>query len=155
VGQSASEQIQFSISVESAPGGHTIKVAGELDMATAPELQDAVEMVKASDEMVEGSNLLLDLSEVSFIDSTGIKAVLIATRVAADHGVAIEVRCSPIVKGTLAICGLDGQIAGSDGVPPTALSDGVPTALSDGVGLDGQIAGSDGVPPTTPLDGGR
>lgn len=64
-----------SISVAAAAGGAgaVVTVYGELDMATAPELQRALER-----EHREGEEVEIDLRACTFIDSTGV-AVLVAT----------------------------------------------------------------------------
>ena len=48
-----------------------VKVSGELDLLTAPELQAALEPLQA-----EGVDIELDLRELEFIDSTGVHLVL-------------------------------------------------------------------------------
>jgi anti-sigma B factor antagonist len=50
---------------------HTLAIAGELDLATVPELEARAEQICA-----EGRELVLDLSELAFIDSTGLLAIL-------------------------------------------------------------------------------
>jgi anti-sigma B factor antagonist len=53
---------------------HTLLLAGELDMATAPELEASVAGLCA-----EGAGeVVLDLSGLTFIDSTGLRAILAA-----------------------------------------------------------------------------
>jgi anti-sigma B factor antagonist len=62
----------FEISTASLDGdGLQIAVRGELDMATAGRLLEAV---RGASE--PGGRLLLDLSEVAFMDSTGLSALL-------------------------------------------------------------------------------
>jgi len=56
-------------------------VGGELDIETAPRLEDAT---RASVEA--GGPLLLDLSAVSFVDSTGIRAFLSMARRLGEKG---------------------------------------------------------------------
>jgi anti-sigma B factor antagonist len=71
------EEIEFTIDVS---GGHTwarIAVAGELDLVTTPELCRALDQ-----ERVRGRPTVLDLSQVSFLDSTGLTAVLRAMQFA-------------------------------------------------------------------------
>jgi anti-anti-sigma factor len=46
-------------------------VGGEVDLATAPKLEAAVE-----DSVARGGLLVLDLSAVSFVDSTGVHALV-------------------------------------------------------------------------------
>jgi anti-anti-sigma factor len=65
----------FSATVVECRGDALVVVAGELDMATAPELS------RTLDPLVDGglSGLVLDFSELTFLDSSGI-AVLIDTQ---------------------------------------------------------------------------
>ncbi len=50
----------------------SLQVGGELDLATASALEDAVAQV----EMAEVSELELDLRELTFIDLCGLRAVM-------------------------------------------------------------------------------
>jgi anti-anti-sigma factor len=56
-------------------------LAGELDLATVPELEARAEQLCA-----EGRELVLDLSEVAFIDSTGLLAILKTRELCAERG---------------------------------------------------------------------
>jgi anti-anti-sigma factor len=58
-----------------------VRVIGELDLCTAPLLAEA--LVRELDAAVE---LLLDLSEVSFLDSSGLHAIVSAARAARAKG---------------------------------------------------------------------
>lgn len=49
-------------------GEYLVSVSGELDLYTAPELKQVVEPVAASGE----HDLIIDLSELSYMDSTGL-----------------------------------------------------------------------------------
>jgi anti-sigma B factor antagonist len=49
-----------------------MRLAGELDMASAPQLRGAIEEL----ELGERSLLVLDLQDLSFIDSTGLRVIL-------------------------------------------------------------------------------
>lgn len=62
------------LSVNARPEGrrHTLALAGELDLATAPELEAMTEQVCANG----AGELVLDLRELAFIDSTGLHAIL-------------------------------------------------------------------------------
>jgi anti-sigma B factor antagonist len=57
--------------VRAGDGMAQVKVSGELDLLTAPELQAALEPLQA-----QGAGIELDLSELEFIDSTGVHLVL-------------------------------------------------------------------------------
>jgi anti-anti-sigma factor len=56
-------------------------IGGELDIATAPELEEAVEA-----SVRGGGPIVLDLSALSFVDSTGIRAFLSIARRLNDRG---------------------------------------------------------------------
>jgi anti-sigma B factor antagonist len=63
----------IGIAVETlADGTHHVSVWGEVDLATAPHLQQAL------DDVARGTNLdvLVELSEDSFIDSTGLHVLV-------------------------------------------------------------------------------
>lgn len=58
----------FELKGEEREGVHVIAIRGELDLHTAPQLEERLEGVDA--------NLLLDLSGCEFIDSTGIGLIV-------------------------------------------------------------------------------
>lgn len=67
----------LTINTRELPGGwHCIAVAGEIDLATVPELETAIDSVLGDD----GHALVVDLRETSFMDSTGLKALVMANR---------------------------------------------------------------------------
>jgi anti-sigma B factor antagonist len=78
----------FRIETSRAPGECcVVALHGELDMAQAPVLTHAfAELSDSGDEVV------VDLSELSFIDSTGIQALINAAAVIRDHGGVMTLR---------------------------------------------------------------
>lgn len=72
---------QFNVSLETSPGLYTVALSGELDIATADQLTAALDGVSPA----SGERLVIDLTAVSFMDSTGLR-VLIATNNAATDG---------------------------------------------------------------------
>lgn len=56
-------------------------IGGELDMATSPRLEDAVRP-----SVEAGGPLVLDLSAVSFLDSTGVRAIISIARALGSRG---------------------------------------------------------------------
>ena len=92
---------EFSIAVESDHAGNTISVKGELDIATAPRLGEEIE------RRLDSSNVFLDLSAVSFIDSSGICVLLGGARRARETRRQLSLRCSPAVERALSLCGAD------------------------------------------------
>jgi anti-sigma B factor antagonist len=63
-----------------AAGEHIVHVTGELDVATAPRLEAALTRDRAA-----GDRLIIDLAELRFMDSTGLRALL-RGRAAAEEG---------------------------------------------------------------------
>lgn len=59
----------FDIAVERRTGGTLIRCTGELDIATAERLEAAI-------ATADGPEVVIDCSELSFIDSTGVRTLL-------------------------------------------------------------------------------
>lgn len=68
----AREQLEIRETLDGAR--HTLALVGELDIASTPAMQTALTRVLAN----ETRALRLDLRQLSFIDSTGLHAVLTA-----------------------------------------------------------------------------
>jgi anti-sigma B factor antagonist len=68
--------VELSIEEDQDAERTTLRLAGELDMATAGRLEAGVAAALARDE----SELVVDLTGVHFIDSTGLRALLRARR---------------------------------------------------------------------------
>ena len=68
-----------------------VTVNGEVDLATAPELEACV--LRA----LEGapSSVVLDLGGLTFIDSSGLRTLVSASRAAATHGATLALRNVP------------------------------------------------------------
>jgi anti-sigma B factor antagonist len=69
------------ITVEAVEEARLVRVTGEIDASTAGELRRHV-----LDGRDEGTALLLDLAEVDFIDSTGLRVLIDASSHSADTG---------------------------------------------------------------------
>ncbi len=76
----ADESRAFEITVEHGQEDVRVRIAGELDIATVPELDDVLKGLAGN----EHQRLLLDLDNVQFMDSSGVSAIVRAQR-AADH----------------------------------------------------------------------
>ncbi len=72
---------RLQLHVCSEPWGAVLTASGELDVATAPELKAELASVLA-----QGARAVVDLREVSFLDSRGIGALVGATRAAREQG---------------------------------------------------------------------
>ncbi len=81
------EPAEFAIRVFSTgERAMRIVVTGELDLETSPQLRDALTRALST-----GVELVLDLSQVEFIDSTGIHAILAGMRDARINGVDLRI----------------------------------------------------------------
>lgn len=73
---------ELSIDLRNDEGTLVFKLRGSLDLATAPTVRAAL-----SDATEKGSNdLVVDLTQLEFLDSTGLGVLIGAHRRAAEHG---------------------------------------------------------------------
>jgi anti-sigma B factor antagonist len=110
----------MAFSVEPEPdNGRRFRLSGELDLATSAILMDAVSAATAGDGPIR-----LDLSDVMFIDSSGIRSLLLLSEALGKRGNLILVRPSESVERTLRLVGLDHaenlMIENADPAPPDA-----------------------------------
>lgn len=95
------------ITVEVVEEARLLRVAGELDASTAGDLRALVEAARD-----ERTTLLLDLADVRFIDSSGLRVLLDASRAAADTGWSfVIVRPSSMVQRLIALTGSATELA--------------------------------------------
>ncbi|HVB05541.1 MAG TPA: STAS domain-containing protein [Acidimicrobiales bacterium] len=73
---------QFDLVRVDVSGHPVLLVYGELDVMTTPRLHEALEQVVAE----EPSNVLIDLANVTFLDSTALGALVVAHRHMQDRG---------------------------------------------------------------------
>jgi stage II sporulation protein AA (anti-sigma F factor antagonist) len=98
-------------------GRNTLRLSGELDMASAPRLEALLAELSANGT----SALTLDLSELTFMDSTGLRAVLRAKELTDGHGCELS-----IVPGPPAVQRLFEMTRLIEVMPWTADPDGIP-----------------------------
>ena len=67
---------------KSRDGNHTLELAGELDIATAPDLEATIRSLCAGG----AGEIVLDLSKLEFVDSAGLRVILSARVVCEEHG---------------------------------------------------------------------
>ena len=97
---------ELEISVERQDGRVRLAVAGELDLATAPALLDAVGRVLAAGE---DTTMVVDLTGVDFLDSSGLGALLQArAAVVAAGGQLTLAGVAPGPRRVITIAGLAG-----------------------------------------------
>ena len=97
------------IDVGRNPGGTRVAVSGEVDIETVGDLRTALaEAIATGDEAID-----VDLTGVSFIDSTGLSALMEAKKTAAGRATVSLVAASHPVSRLLEITGLATQLAPS------------------------------------------
>jgi anti-sigma B factor antagonist len=63
----------FSISISDRDGRAVVVIRGELDLATAPDLEAAIQ-----ERLDDGQDVVVDLRELEFMDSTGLRVLVAA-----------------------------------------------------------------------------
>jgi anti-sigma B factor antagonist len=99
-------RLMISFSTEHQEQGVIVlSVMGEVDLHTGPELRSAVRATFADPETKQ---VRVDLSGVSFLDSTGVSALVAGHGEAQDRGITLVVaNPQPQVQKVLRIVGLD------------------------------------------------
>jgi anti-sigma B factor antagonist len=94
----------FEISEELEPDAVRIKVTGELDVAVIDRLRDRLDSLASTGEAV-----VLDLSELAFIDSSGLNVIVTSFRQSRREGwdLRIDQRVSDPVLRVVRLMGLD------------------------------------------------
>jgi anti-sigma B factor antagonist len=100
--------MEFGLTDIERDGCHTLSLVGELDVATAPELQATVDRL-----CEEGAReIVLDLHEVSFIDSSGLRAILASRQRCARSGCDFSLtRAQPHAQHLFELTGLIGRLS--------------------------------------------
>jgi len=94
---------EFQVLVSGDDGRYEVRLSGELDVSTAPQLRD--ELVRVS---TEGAQLVtVDLTDLAFIDSTGLSVLINALKHLRRQGGDMALRSpSPSTRRVLEITGL-------------------------------------------------
>lgn len=104
------------------PGLLTLAVAGELDLASAEALRDAVTGAVKSDEV---HAILIDLEGLTFLDSTGIGTLVAGWRQAIDSGKQLRVdRAHGMAREVLRITGVWPTLTGEDAATDVSAGEG-------------------------------
>lgn len=103
----------FEVMTRRTVDGAVVTPRGEIDLVTIDEVRARV------DEARQQANLVyLDLREVTFIDSAGIRLVVEGARdLAAQGGELIVVRGTAVVSRVFYLVGLDGRVRMVDAPP--------------------------------------
>ena len=96
----------LTIEVRHEQGYAIVTAAGEIDISTATKLRECLFELAAS-----GRPLVADLDQVSFIDSTGLAALVGTAKRAAAHGGSLHAVCArPKTRQLFRLTGLDCRI---------------------------------------------
>jgi anti-anti-sigma factor len=99
---------EFAISADERDGRVYLTLRGELDLATAPELEQLV-----NERIDEGREVVVDLRRLEFMDSSGIRVLVAAHTRAGRTGTRLHiVRPEPrsAVAKIVEVSGLDGEL---------------------------------------------
>lgn len=100
-------QDQLVIDVRHDKDRVVLVLRGELDLASAPLLQTEIQ----SSEVATATMVVLDLKQLDFIDSTGLRALLTSHKRSRELGQEFAVtRGSPQTQRLLSITGMDEQL---------------------------------------------
>ncbi len=83
-------------------GTHTLALTGELDLDSANDLEEAVRKVCAS-----GAGLVIDLRKVTFMDSTGLRVLIVAATLCEEQGHELRIIPGEEIQRILEMTGLD------------------------------------------------
>ena len=72
----------FEINAARDPESATVTLSGELDIATVPRVEEAIDAMLAGDVRT----LTVDLSGLSFVDSSGLRLFIVLEQRAAEQG---------------------------------------------------------------------
>lgn len=88
---------------DSGTNAPVVAARGEVDVEAAPSLREAL-----SELLQSGRPVVVDLTDVSFLDSTGLGALVAARTAATERGVSLPLVCSqPRILKLFTITGLD------------------------------------------------
>ena len=105
------EGIRLETGLKEINGMKILDVAGEIDVYTAPQFKEAVNGIMAAGQ----KHLIIDMGNVTYMDSSGFGTLLSATRRLRPQGGTINlVRCNASIDRILRITRLDTVFATYD-----------------------------------------
>src|SRR4051794_1212929 len=97
----------LSIAIEHHDDRMLVSLRGELDLSTAPALDEALRDAN--------SEIVVDLSALAFIDASGLNVLASAGRRAERHGDRlVNINASPLARQMFRLTALDHLLSGSD-----------------------------------------
>lgn len=96
----------FHVAIANQDACTVVSVIGELDIASAPQLEEQLSVAEAAGN----SSLIVDLNRLDFIDSTGLSSLVRSSKRMEQAGVSFALVCQPDrieVHRVLEILGFD------------------------------------------------
>jgi anti-anti-sigma factor len=84
--------MELTMNVTKADGKYLVKLSGYLDTNSAPDFQTRVEELSIEALDAGGLNLDIDMEEVAFVSSAGLRVLLLATKIAKRQKGSVVVR---------------------------------------------------------------
>jgi anti-anti-sigma factor len=98
---------QLETSTEHADDAVRVSLRGELDLATVDEADAKLQLAEAEGR----ETVVLDLSELTFMDSTGLRLVLRAVRRSSENGYRLQlISAPPPVQRVFRVTGLEPRL---------------------------------------------
>ncbi|MHB8531929.1 MAG: STAS domain-containing protein [Solirubrobacteraceae bacterium] len=96
---------------EEASSTHTLRLSGELDLTSAGQLETSI-----AECCADGARrVVLEMAELRFMDSTGLRSLLISQELCAVNDCAFAIQSlTPQVARLLELSGMDGRLRGED-----------------------------------------
>jgi len=96
--------VELSVTKQGDGAIPVVAVSGEVDVYSAPNLRDGL-----TELLESGTSVVVDLTDVGFLDSTGLGALVAARTTASERGASLPLVCTHqrILK-LFTITGLDG-----------------------------------------------
>ena len=99
--------MELRLSVYESGGATVVEAGGEVELHNAPRLREELRRVCEADKPC----CVIDMSKVSFIDSTGVGVLVGALKRAREHGGSLTIACpQPRVRRVFEITGLLGAL---------------------------------------------
>jgi anti-sigma B factor antagonist len=96
---------------EEASNTHTLRLSGELDLTSAGILETSIAEICADG----ASEVVLDMSELRFMDSTGLRSLLVSQEVCTVNDCSFSIgSLTPQVERLLELSGMEGRLRGDD-----------------------------------------
>jgi anti-anti-sigma factor len=97
----------FAVTIEEQEGAVRVALSGELDISTAQQLEDDLKRVEAQRPEL----IVLDLRDLAFMDSTGLRLLILADQRAKEEGRRVAIgRGNEMIQRVLHLTRLDERL---------------------------------------------